>query len=109
MRSKVRYLISGAGVSITGSSFACDDTDNFSVALYGAAATVGSNPASGTINIDATVEDSASWVTIFSNTFAGNSGVITQFNGPFSKIRAASSSLSTGVFTVACRYSYTKD
>lgn len=103
MISYTKYLISGISSLNTGAAFSCIGMDNFSISIQGSSA--GVNPATGTVNIDASIDDWTPWVTIFSNTFAGNSGIITQFNGPFGKIRASIPSITTGTFTACCRTS----
>lgn len=110
MNSSSIYLLSGVINTATGNAFSCVGVDNFSISIHGINNGIGVipsglNPATGTINIDARLDDSAPWVTIFSNPFAGNSGIITQFSGPLGAIRATALPLVTGNFTVVCRFS----
>ena len=103
MNSFAVYLISGVSAETTGTVFPCVGMKDFSVQLNSTNFSV--QPATGTVNIQIQLEDSAPWFTKFSNAFAGASGLLTQFNGPFSAMRATTSPYTTGSYTVVCRYS----
>lgn len=103
MNSFAIYLLSGTNSEATGTVFPCIGMKDFSVQLN--STNFGVQPATGTVNVQVQVEDSAPWTSIFSNTFAGSSGLLTQFSGPFSAIRATTSPYTTGSYTVVCRYS----
>ena len=61
------------------------------------------------VNLDARLEPSAPYTTIYSNRFAGNSGVAVQFNGPWENIKATLTNPATGTFSAVIRYSAAKD
>lgn len=106
MNSFVKYLLSGVTATNTG-SLSVIGMDNFNVTLHGQSS--GANVATGTINLDARLEPSAPYTTIYSNRFAGNSGVAVQFNGPWENIKATLTNPATGTFSAVIRYSAAKD
>lgn len=106
MNSYVFYLLSGVTATNTG-SLSVIGMDNFNVTLHGQSN--GSNVATGTININARLEPSAPYTTIYTNRFAGNSGVAVQFNGPWENIQAVLTNPATGTFTSLIRFSANKD
>ena len=101
MRSFVNYLISGAVTPTTG-SVQILGMDKFTVTMHGAS--FGADVATGTLTLNARVENSAPYINLHTINYAGNSGVAIQFDGPWSTIQAVVSPLTTGTYTVVARY-----
>ena len=101
MRSYAQYLISGATLPTTG-EVPVLGMDNFTVTMHGQS--FGANPATGTLMLDARVDNSAPYINLHTINYVGNSGVAIQFEGPWSTIRATLSPLTTGTYTVVTRY-----
>ncbi|MEK6880081.1 MAG: hypothetical protein AABY22_10755 [Nanoarchaeota archaeon] len=105
MYSSVQYLLSGA-TSVSTGSLPCLGQDHFTVNIN--TSSFGSNVATGTVNLFVRLDSSDTYTSIYSNTFNNNSGVIVQFDGPIENLRTTLSPLTTGTYTVACRYSSSK-
>jgi len=105
MYSTSKYLISGATAETSG-SVSVLGMDKFTVQMIGESN--GVNQATGTMSVMGRLDSSAPYSKIFSNSFAGNSGVFVQFDGPMESIMASLGANPTGTFSAIIRYSSSK-
>ena len=108
MRSFVTYLVSGAQAAITG-TLPCEGMDKFTAVFQSSA--VGTGPPTGTLMLEGRIHDGSAYTNILTVPFNGgvNSGIKTQFDGPWERLRGSLSPVTSGSFNLAVRYSATKD
>lgn len=104
MKSDVKYLFSGITAPNTG-IMQVIGADRFSFQVQGVG--TGAYVATGQILLQARVESAAPFVTIFSNTFANNSGMLFNYEYPVDSVRAIlnDSPVPVGAFTAILRHS----
>ncbi len=92
------FLISGVRTAITG-ILPVNGMQNFSVFMEGAVS--GAANANGTMTLDGRVHPSSSFSNIKTVNFTNSSGVLVQFNGPFTDLRGSVTTITSGTFNLA--------